>query len=460
MQMIRTIISFTFILSLIVTAPINASAHIPIHSPDSRDGIPTLAPLLKQVTPAVVNIAVQGHVAMQSNPLFSDPFFRQFFNVPNQPIQRKFKAAGSGVIVDAQRGYVLTNNHVIKNADKVSVALKDGRTFKAKIIGADSEADIAVIQIPAKKLTALPMGDSSDLQVGDFVVAVGNPFGLGQTVTSGIVSALGRTGLGIEGYEDFIQTDASINPGNSGGALVDLHGKLVGINTAIVAPSGGNVGIGFAIPINMAHTIMEQLIKTGKVERGFLGVSIQDMSPDVAKVMGTTATYGAVISQVQEDSAADKAGLKAGDIIVSVNGKRVKNASQLRNTVGLIAPGESVSLGIIRDGKRKTITAVLGTRQEEQMSADNVDPRLAGALFATVKKGLPLFRHAEGVVVKAIKRGSPAWRAGLRKDDVITAVNRQRVKTPQDLARIAKQNKQVLVMNIQRGNANLLLMLR
>jgi len=460
MQMIRTIISFTFILSLIVTAPINASAHIPIHSPDSRDGIPTLAPLLKQVTPAVVNIAVQGHVAMQSNPLFSDPFFRQFFNVPNQPIQRKFKAAGSGVIVDAQRGYVLTNNHVIKNADKVSVALKDGRTFKAKIIGADSEADIAVIQIPAKKLTALPMGNSSDLQVGDFVVAVGNPFGLGQTVTSGIVSALGRTGLGIEGYEDFIQTDASINPGNSGGALVDLHGKLVGINTAIVAPSGGNVGIGFAIPINMAHTIMEQLIKTGKVERGFLGVSIQDMSPDVAKVMGTTATYGAVISQVQEDSAADKAGLKAGDIIVSVNGKRVKNASQLRNTVGLIAPGESVSLGIIRDGKRKTITAVLGTRQEEQMSADNVDPRLAGALFATVKKGLPLFRHAEGVVVKAIKRGSPAWRAGLRKDDVITAVNRQRVKTPQDLARIAKQNKQVLVMNIQRGNANLLLMLR
>jgi len=416
--------------------------------------------LLKQITPAVVNIAVQGHVAMQSNPLFSDPFFRQFFNVPNRPIERKFKAAGSGVIVDAQRGYVLTNNHVIKNADKVSVALKDGRTFKAKVIGADSEADIAVVQIPAKNLTALPMGNSSNLQVGDFVVAVGNPFGLGQTVTSGIVSALGRTGLGIEGYEDFIQTDASINPGNSGGALVDLHGKLVGINTAIVAPSGGNVGIGFAIPINMAHTIMEQLIKTGKVKRGFLGVSIQDMSPDVAKAMGTTATYGAVISQVQEGSAADKAGLKAGDIIVSVNGKRVKKASQLRNTVGLIAPGESVSLGIIRDGKRKTITAVLGTRQEDQMSAKNVDPRLAGALFATVKKGLPLFRHAEGVVVKAIKRGSPAWRAGLRKDDVITAVNRQRVKTPEDLARIAKKNKQVLVMNIQRGNANLLLMLR
>lgn len=460
MQMVRKFLSFSLLICLFAASPMSASAHIPVTALSGQDGTPTLAPLLKKVTPAVVNIAVQGHVATQSNPLFADPFFRQFFNVPNMPRERKFKAAGSGVIVDAKHGYVLTNNHVIRHADKVSVALKDGRTFKAKVIGADADADIAVIQIPAKNLTALPMGDSSDLQVGDFVIAVGNPFALGQTVTSGIVSALGRTGLGIEGYEDFIQTDASINPGNSGGALVDLHGKLIGINTAIVAPSGGNVGIGFAIPINMAHSIMQQLIKHGKVVRGFLGISIQNMSSDVAKAMGTSADQGAIVSQVEDGSAAAKAGLKPGDVIVSLDGKQVKNASELRNSVALLQPGHSVSLGIIRNGRPMNVTAVLGTRHEQQVTAKNVDPRLAGATFTTVKKGLPLFRHAEGVGIASVQKGSPAWRAGLRKGDVITAVNRKPVKKPGDLARIAKKSPNVLILNIQRGNANLLLVLR
>ena len=454
-----------FLASLLSAAsilPAPAFAHLPavFLDNDGQHGVPTLAPLLKRVTPAVVNIAVRGHVATQSNPLFNDPFFRQFFNVPNMPVQRKFKAAGSGVIINAVKGYVLTNNHVVKNADKVVVSLKDGRKFKAKVVGADSGIDIAILQIPAKQLTALPLGNSDDLKVGDFVVAVGNPFALGQTVTSGIVSALGRSGLGIEGYENFIQTDASINPGNSGGALVNLRGELVGINTAIVAPSGGNVGIGFAIPINMAHSIAEQLIKTGKVQRGFLGISIQDMTPDVAKAMGIHARQGAIVAQVQTGSAANKAGLKAGDVIVAVNGKPVKNASVLRNRIGLLQPGTSVTLNVIRNGSPMTITAVLASLETAKVNAGKIDPRLSGAIFVTVKQGLPLFRHAAGVGVQSVQQGSPAWQAGLRANDVITAVNRKAVKSPQELAQAAHDNPDVLVLNIKRGDVALLLVIR
>jgi len=399
------------LLSLASVLPAPALAHIPsgYMNGGEQNGIPTLAPLLERVTPAVVNIAVRGHVAMQSNPLFNDPFFHQFFNIPEMPVQREFKAAGSGVIINAAKGYVLTNNHVVKNADKVVVSLKDGRKFTAKVLGADAGADIAVLQIPSKRLTALPLGDSDGLKVGDFVVAVGNPFALGQTVTSGIVSALGRSGLGIEGYENFIQTDASINPGNSGGALVNLHGELIGINTAIVAPSGGNVGIGFAIPINMAHAIAQQLIKTGKVQRGYLGISIQDMTPDIAKAMGVHARQGAIVAQVNAGSAAEKAGLKAGDIITAVNGKTVKNAAVLRNRIGLIQPGVRVTLSIIRDGSPMTLTAVLKSLETAKVNAGSIDPRLAGAVFVTVQRGLPLFKHVAGVGVQSVQQGSPAW---------------------------------------------------
>src|SRR5580700_7859190 len=280
---------------------------------------PSLAPLLREVTPAVVNITVRGRVK-EENPLYQDPVFRQFFDVPKQ-FERQVQATGSGVIVDAERGYVLTNNHVVEHASNIQIATKDGQRFAAKIVGRDPPTDVAVIQIQnASGLKALPLGDSDKLEVGDFVVAIGNPFGLGQTVTSGIVSALERSGLGIEGYEDFIQTDASINPGNSGGALVDLRGNLVGINTAILAPGGGNIGIGFAVPINMARHAMDQIIRYGEVKRGRIGVAIQDLTPDIAQGLGTAQTQGAVIARVEPGSPAARAGLQASDVITAVDG--------------------------------------------------------------------------------------------------------------------------------------------
>jgi Do/DeqQ family serine protease len=313
--------------------------------------VPSLAPMLTNITPGVVNIAVKGRVREQ-NPLLQDPFFRRFFNVPQGQgyEERETQATGSGVIVDAARGYILTNAHVVENETSITVTTKDNHKYPAKLIGRDADTDVAVLKIDASHLTAVPFGDADKLQVGDFVVAIGNPFGLGQTVTSGIVSALGRSGLGIEGYEDFIQTDASINPGNSGGALVDLRGNLVGINTAILAPGGGNVGIGFAVPINMARRVMDQLIQYGEVKRGRIGVGIQDLTPDLAQAMNTTRTGGAVISRVEPGSAADRAGLKSGDLVVAVNGVTVRDSAQLRNAIGLSRIGDEVKLVVDRGG--------------------------------------------------------------------------------------------------------------
>jgi Do/DeqQ family serine protease len=333
----------------------SALAAAPI--PEFSGGVvPSLAPMLTTITPGVVNIAVKGRVREQ-NPLLQDPFFRQFFNIPkNQQFQeRETQATGSGVIVDAAQGYVLTNAHVVANETSIIVTTKDNRRLPATLVGRDADTDVAVLKIETGKLTAVPLGDSDKLQVGDFVVAIGNPFGLGQTVTSGIVSALGRSGLGIEGYEDFIQTDASINPGNSGGALVDLHGNLVGINTAILAPGGGNIGIGFAVPINMARRVMDQLIRYGEVKRGRIGVSIQDLTPDLAQAMNTTRINGAVIAKVEPGSAADHAGLKTGDLVVAANGVAVHSGTQLRNAIGLTRIGEEVNLTVDRGGSERMI---------------------------------------------------------------------------------------------------------
>jgi len=324
--------------------------------------VPTLAPLVREVTPAVVNISVQGRIR-EDNPLYRDPVFREFFDMPRQ-IEKEVKATGSGVIVDAQRGYVLTANHVVAQASSVQVTTKDGRRFGARLVGRDPATDIAVLQIqnPAG-VKAIALGDSGALEVGDFVIAIGNPFGLGQTVTSGLVSALGRTGLGKQGYEDFIQTDAAINPGNSGGALVNLKGELVGINTAIISPGGGNVGIGFAVPINMARRVMEQLVATGKVERGRIGVVMQDVND----VQGAHVP-GVRIAEVTKDSSAERAGLRKGDIVTSVNDAPIRSAAQLRNAIGLARVGERVRLAVVRDRARLEVTVDVAAAESRSSS--------------------------------------------------------------------------------------------
>jgi Do/DeqQ family serine protease len=330
---------------LLLTPP--AFAAFPL---ENQNGVPSVSPVLKQVTPGVVNIAVRGRVRV-NNPLLADPFFRRFFNIPNGPIERETQASGSGVIVDAQNGYVLTNNHVVQNADIIEVTLRDKRRLRAKLVGRDEATDIAVLKISAEKLVAVPMGDSDKSEVGDFVLAIGNPFGLGQTVTSGIVSAVGRSGLGIEGYEDFIQTDAPINPGNSGGALVDLQGRLIGINTAILAPSGGNVGVGFAVPINMARSVMDQLVHYGHIDRGWIGVGGQDITPDLMQGLQTKRSDGAVISAVQPNSPAERAGLHPGDIVVEMDGTPITSWQHLINRIALSRVGQELNLTVDRQGR-------------------------------------------------------------------------------------------------------------
>ncbi len=454
---------FFIVLVLSLLTIVNVNAALPVL--DSQGNrLPTLAPMLERTMPAVVNIATSSTITIQQNPLLNDPFFRHFFDVPDQPQTRRSQSLGSGVVVDAEKGYILTNNHVIDQADIINVTFTTGHTLKAKLIGTDPATDIAVIQVQPTddlKLTALPLANSDQLRVGDFAIAIGNPFGLGQTVTSGIVSALGRSGLGIEGYEDFIQTDASINPGNSGGALVSLNGELIGINTAILSKSGGNVGIGFAIPINMAHAIMQQLITHGEVQRGQLGAQAQDLSPDLAKAFGISNANkitGAVITQVDSHSAAEKAGLKAGDIVIRFNGKPVRNASALRNRVGLLRIGERVELVVLREGKQKTLIAkVEGEQNINQLKATH--PRLQGSTFSNIIKGSPLYGRIKGVIVSGIERGSPAWQAGIRKNDVITSVNRIPVNNLQDFKK-ATNTSPTLLLNISRKTGSLFLYLQ
>jgi serine protease Do/serine protease DegQ len=423
--------------------------------PASVDGrpLPSLAPMLENVTSTVVNISTKTFIRVQENPLLSDPFFRYFFNVPRRSIERERSSLGSGVIVDAANGYVLTNNHVIHKADEITVTLSDGRQFSASLVGTDPEADVAVIQIDADGLNAIPLADSDELRVGDFVVAIGNPFGLGQTVTSGIVSALGRSGLGIEGYEDFIQTDASINPGNSGGALVNLRGELVGINTAIVGPSGGNVGIGFAIPTNMAHNIMTQLVRFGEVRRGQLGVRIQDLTPELGQAFGIKADKGVVVAQIIPGSPAEQAGLMAGDVITEIDGRKVRNASDLRNMVGMKPVGEQATVKVEREGKVELIPVEIRPLATSSSEGKSLDAKLAGAVFSELDESHPLFDEADGVRVSSIEAGSPAWRAGLREDDIIISINRVRIHGLQDMAKVLKRVAGRLLLHVRRGDA-------
>ncbi|MEE9161238.1 MAG: DegQ family serine endoprotease [Gammaproteobacteria bacterium] len=437
-----------FVLSLI-----NSFAQAAL--PDSVDGkvLPSLAPMLERVTPAVVNIATEGKVQIRLNPLFSDPFFRRFFNVPDQPLERKTQSLGSGVIVDAERGLVLTNNHVIANAIQITVTLRDGRQLEAELIGTDPKTDVAVIKITAEDLVDVKPADSDALRVGDFVAAIGNPFGIGQTVSSGIIGGLNRSGLGIEEYENFIQTDAAINPGNSGGALVDLRGELVGINTAIFSQGGGNIGIGFAIPINLAMQIMEQLVESGQVQRGFLGISTQDLTPALVEAFGLKHKKGAVITSVDEDSPAGKAGLQPGDILLKINGRDVKNAGDVRNRFGLLTIGEQVAFDILRAGENKKITTIVTAAKEEISSPVAINKRLEGVTINEVGEDHRYYGKVKGVYVIDVLRGSPAWRSGLRKGDVITSVNRQTVKDVAIFLKFVNGKDEPLLLRILRGNA-------
>ncbi len=408
--------------------------------------MPSLAPMLEQTSPAVVNIATYTTYQVR-NPLLEDPFFRRFFNIPNP--QRRTRSAGSGVVVDAAEGYIVTNNHVVQRADEIVVTLSDGRSLSATQVGADEQVDLAVLKVDPDDLTEILFANSDEARVGDFVVAIGNPFSLSQTVTSGIISALGRSGLGIEGYEDFIQTDASINPGNSGGALVDLHGRLLGINTAIIAPSGGNVGIGFAIPSNMVQAIMRELIEEGEVQRGYIGIAVQGMNAQLAEAFGVERTNGVVILDVERDSPASEAGLRDGDIITRVNGKEIRKVSDYHSRTAVIFVGDEVEVDVLRDGRKREVTLEIGDNSWEKMHGERVDRRLTGTFLQNFRSEAG--SAGSGVVVTEVEGSSNAWRYGLRPGDVIVSANRQNVRNLADLREFARGGDQLLLRVYRAG---------
>ncbi len=427
-----------------VVAPASAAL------PASVDGqpMPSLAPMIDRVTPAVVNINTKTTVQVR-DPFFDDPVFRRFFGTPNQPRERVQTSLGSGVIVDAAKGYVLTNNHVTQGADDIDVTLHDERTLKAKVIGSDHETDLTVLQIEATNLQALPLAESKNLRVGDFVVAVGNPFGLGQTVTSGIVSALERIGVG-RGVQNFIQTDASINPGNSGGALVNLRGELVGINSMIFSPSGGNVGIGFAIPSDLARDVMRQLVETGEVRRGALGVDTQDLTPELARMLSIDASRGVVVTRVRAGTPGAEAGMRPGDVVRSFNGRTINSRQELHNLEGLTAVGSAVKLGLLRDGKPVEVTATLRATQVQTARGNDLDPRLAGVQLSDLpdnaRRG-----NITGAQVKDVARDSRAYAAGLRAGDIIVGVNQRDVGGTDDIATLLSRQPRQLLLTVVRG---------
>ena len=418
--------------------------------PKNEEGtlITSLAPIVKTVAPAVVNIRVSQTVKSRSP--YDDEMFRRFFGAPNTPNNsREVQSAGSGVIVDAKNGYILTNHHVVSGADKIQISLIDENTLDAEIIGSDPATDIAVLKVEAENLTDIDIGDSDQVEVGDFVIAIGNPFGLGNTVTSGIVSALGRTGISSSGYEDFIQTDASINPGNSGGALVNMQGELVGINSAIISRSGGNVGIGFAVPSEIAQSIMSQLLDFGEVRRGLLGVSIHTIDEENAEILGVESKSGAMITAIEPGSAAEEAGLRVEDIIIRVNDERISNARDLQNAIGLKGSGERVTIEFIRQSTKLETNAVLGQQKIARQIGSDIHPGLVGAQFSSSA-------NKAGVEVTDVESGSPADQRGLEKGDLIVAVNRMRVENIQQLESIA-QNNDILYLMFERENRTLIL---
>ncbi|OCG15802.1 Do family serine endopeptidase [Gilliamella sp. WF3-4] len=430
----------------------NAYASFPSMTTENSAQLPSLAPMLETVLPSVVSIKVEGTTQMQNN---MPEEFRRFFGYPDSQ-SRSFTGLGSGVIIDAEKGYVVTNNHVIDGADKITVALNDGHEFKAKLIGKDPQSDIALLKIDdAKKLTAIKLADSDNLRVGDYAVAIGNPFGIGQTVTSGIISALARSGLNMNGFENFIQTDASINQGNSGGALINLNGELVGINTAIIAPNGGNIGIGFAIPSNMVKSLTSQLIEFGEVKRGVLGIKGNELTSDIAKAFDVDVQKGAFVSEVIENSAAQAAGIKSGDIIISMDSKPIDSFAQLRAKIATTGAGRTVTLGLIRDGKKMSVEVKLKNSDEAVTEAKSLHTALDGATLSNGE-----IKGQKGVLIEKLIKNSPASRLSLQEGDLITGVNKERITNIADLRKIIDSSPSVIALNIIRGNSRLYLILR
>ncbi|MBU6377644.1 MAG: Do family serine endopeptidase [Gammaproteobacteria bacterium] len=465
--------------SLIAAAPptvVAQAVDAPAETARAVAPMPSLAPMIRRVSPAVVSIGIQGAVREQGrNPLFDDPFFRRFFNVPPDAgtRERPFQSAGSGVVVDGRQGYIITNAHVVENAREITVTLFDQRQFPAKVVGSDPRTDIAVIQVKAANLAQIVLGDSDRLEPGDYVAAIGNPFGLQQSVSYGIVSALGRSGMNPDGFESLIQTDASINPGNSGGALVNLRGELVGINNMILSGSGGNIGIGFAIPVNMARSVMDQLIKYGSVKRGQLGVTIAPVTPDIAEALGIGTAGGALVTQVVKDSAAARAGIRAGDVVTAVNGRAVKSAAEFRNAIGLLRVGDKVDIALLREGQSRKLTAEVADPAATTATAAGDDAgkvpeggqhrALEGAQLedapAAAGNG-----NGSGVLVRAVAAGSPAANVGLRANDLIVAANGVRVGSRAELSNIwraaADRGGNTLVLQVRRSGETTIILLR
>ena len=426
-------------------------------------GVPSLAPMLENVTPAVVNIYTISE-AEETTQQIDDPFLRKFFNIPGQQKSKKKNRAGlgSGVIINSKKGYIITNNHVIARAKDIKVKLQDGREFKATLVGSDPASDVAVIKISPDKLHAIKFSDSDKLRVGDFVVAIGNPFGIGQTVTSGIVSALGRSGLGIEAYENFIQTDASINPGNSGGALVNLKGELIGINTAIIGSRGdsGSVGIGLAIPVNMALDITKQLIEYGKVRRGYLGVSAQDLTNDLSKAFGIKTNRGAIITQVLKGSPADLAGISIGDVVIKINNEDVQNASSMRNKIGLLKLNSIITMEINRKGKIITTKVQITEPKISKNDGIKINSRLQGIILSSILENMPEYGKITGIKIIKMRKDSAAFSAGIRPNDIILSINNIPVQKIQDLEIVAGKNDSEIVVHVQRKNRTAFILLK
>ena len=443
-------------IGLLSGAAAPAFASLPAQVPGQAP-VPSLAPMLAKVLPAVVSVQVEGSATPDTGDQVPDELKRFFGGAAPNAAPQPFEGLGSGIIIDAAKGYVLTNNHVVSNAQKISVVLNDGREFAAKLVGSDEQSDIALLQLQkADRLTQIAIADSDALRVGDFAVAIGNPFGLGQTATSGIVSALGRSGLNLEGLENFIQTDASINRGNSGGALVNLNGELIGMNTAILASGGGSIGIGFAIPSNMAMTLASQLMKNGEVQRGLLGVRGMEMNADIASAMKMNVQRGAFISEVVPGSGSAKAGIQSGDVIVSLNGKPLSSFAELRSRIATTAPGTKVKLGLVRAGKPVEVEVMLDKSPASTASAEELAPALSGASLSDgqMKDGTP------GIAVEDVALQSPAAQSGLHKGDLIIGINRQRTRTLADLRKALEGKPDVIALSIMRGDQNLYLLLR